>query len=209
MAVNNGQDIAALLITPIQRIPRYVMLLNELKKFSTPEHRDHATLLDAIQSVKVVADAVNAYIAARAASRAGAPTRHLCPTQQLHLRGQPQRLYSDVTCHLCRPAAGQVTCLERLKNIRRRWRATHTMRRCSLIALSHCSRRKKRHSPRLHWLTLSKWCGRPRKLVSLGTPTRRPCCPPNPTQPQPQPQPQPDILQSYKAAVSCQTWPPV
>eukprot|EP01052_Picozoa_sp_SAG31_P030561 SAG31_NODE_3145_length_4621_cov_2.448695_2_plen_58_part_00 len=33
--MNNGQSIAALLITPIQRIPRYVMLLNELKKYTT------------------------------------------------------------------------------------------------------------------------------------------------------------------------------
>lgn len=47
------------LITPIQRIPRYVMLLHELKKATLPAHPDTPLLSLAVQSIEEVANHVN------------------------------------------------------------------------------------------------------------------------------------------------------
>ena len=47
------------LIMPIQRIPRYVMLLKELLRCTTPHHPDHSLLSEAIERVGVLAQHVN------------------------------------------------------------------------------------------------------------------------------------------------------
>ncbi|KAH3759611.1 protein ECT2 [Pelomyxa schiedti] len=54
-----GLNVNGLLITPVQRIPRYVLLLTDLLK-STPEgHPDHDPLKRALESVKALADYIN------------------------------------------------------------------------------------------------------------------------------------------------------
>jgi|EP01047_Picozoa_sp_COSAG01_P006616 hypothetical protein len=40
-----GQSLESLLITPIQRLPRYMLLLSELQKHSAPTHADYPALL--------------------------------------------------------------------------------------------------------------------------------------------------------------------
>ena len=53
-------DLAAFLIMPIQRIPRYVLLLQELKK-ATPEYQteQHANISKALEKIKQVADVID------------------------------------------------------------------------------------------------------------------------------------------------------
>eukprot|EP01113_Clastostelium_recurvatum_P032068 TRINITY_DN4070_c0_g2_i7.p1 TRINITY_DN4070_c0_g2~~TRINITY_DN4070_c0_g2_i7.p1 ORF type:complete len:504 (+),score=185.83 TRINITY_DN4070_c0_g2_i7:192-1703(+) len=52
-------DLASFLIMPIQRLPRYVMLLADLLKNTPASHPDHANLTQALQRLKSVADFVN------------------------------------------------------------------------------------------------------------------------------------------------------
>jgi hypothetical protein len=56
-AKNN--PLLALLIAPIQRIPRYVLLLNELLKCTPEQHADRQKLVDALALLRQVADDVN------------------------------------------------------------------------------------------------------------------------------------------------------
>ena len=44
MAAHNGMDINSYLVLPIQRIPRYVMLLGEMFKLTPINHIDHTDL---------------------------------------------------------------------------------------------------------------------------------------------------------------------
>eukprot|EP01051_Picozoa_sp_SAG22_P015191 SAG22_NODE_1953_length_3264_cov_3.629068_2_plen_481_part_00 len=55
-------DCGSFLIMPIQRIPRYKMLLEEITKATRPEHRDYADLCKAASLVGAVAKGVNSYI---------------------------------------------------------------------------------------------------------------------------------------------------
>lgn len=45
-------SLADLLITPVQRIPRYVLLLRELKKHTAADHDDCLLLMDAIAQLE-------------------------------------------------------------------------------------------------------------------------------------------------------------
>eukprot|EP01117_Protostelium_nocturnum_P019345 TRINITY_DN836_c0_g3_i1.p1 TRINITY_DN836_c0_g3~~TRINITY_DN836_c0_g3_i1.p1 ORF type:complete len:1638 (-),score=764.62 TRINITY_DN836_c0_g3_i1:204-5117(-) len=61
-AKNNGGcglDIQSYLIGPIQRIPRYVLLLKDLYKNTTEDHPDHDDLAKALESIESVAIYVN------------------------------------------------------------------------------------------------------------------------------------------------------
>ena len=55
-------DFRAYLIMPIQRIPRYRLLLEELLKNTTPEHPDYESLSKALDSIKHVAIQIDAAI---------------------------------------------------------------------------------------------------------------------------------------------------
>src|SRR5690349_12017086 len=52
-------DLESLLITPIQRVPRYVLLLSEVVKHTPATHPDQADLAKALQSMRRVADVIN------------------------------------------------------------------------------------------------------------------------------------------------------
>jgi len=54
-----GHQIQNYLITPIQRLPRYVMLLQELLKFTLEKDADFAELSEAIKKLMIVANYVN------------------------------------------------------------------------------------------------------------------------------------------------------
>jgi len=49
-------DLGALLILPVQRIPRYVLLLMDLIRNTEPDHPDYTSLTDALRKMKTVAD---------------------------------------------------------------------------------------------------------------------------------------------------------
>lgn len=51
--------IVAFLLLPVQRIPRYKMLLETILKYTSQDHPDHADLSAALTSVLSVADVVN------------------------------------------------------------------------------------------------------------------------------------------------------
>eukprot|EP00761_Pharyngomonas_kirbyi_P007123 gb/GECH01007132.1/.p1 GENE.gb/GECH01007132.1/~~gb/GECH01007132.1/.p1 ORF type:complete len:1106 (+),score=354.86 gb/GECH01007132.1/:1-3318(+) len=55
----NHLTLQGLLITPIQRIPRYKLLLNDLLKRTPEEHRDYDSLTKALSSIKEIAQFVN------------------------------------------------------------------------------------------------------------------------------------------------------
>ncbi|KAL6069493.1 hypothetical protein QOT17_007521 [Balamuthia mandrillaris] len=50
-----GQALTTLLIQPIQRIPRYLLLLQELQKHTEEDHADHQALLEALRLITEVA----------------------------------------------------------------------------------------------------------------------------------------------------------
>jgi len=52
-------DISSLMINPIQRLPRYVLLLKELRKRTSDDHPDARLLEGALADIQVVADHVN------------------------------------------------------------------------------------------------------------------------------------------------------
>mmetsp|Transcript_10080 Transcript_10080/g.17729 ORF Transcript_10080/g.17729 Transcript_10080/m.17729 type:complete len:464 (+) Transcript_10080:82-1473(+) len=53
------QPIGSLMIQPIQRLPRYVLLLKELRKRTPDDHADASKLEAALVDIRVVADQVN------------------------------------------------------------------------------------------------------------------------------------------------------
>ncbi|GBG34879.1 Rho guanine nucleotide exchange factor, putative [Hondaea fermentalgiana] len=53
------QDVSSLMINPIQRLPRYVLLLKELRKRTPDAHPDALLLESALADIHVVADHVN------------------------------------------------------------------------------------------------------------------------------------------------------
>eukprot|EP00727_Mastigamoeba_balamuthi_P000126 m51a1_g1011 putative domain containing protein (750) ;mRNA; r:599658-603368 len=55
----NSLDVEAFLIMPVQRIPRYFLLLQEMQKHTQAHHPDHKNLCTALDSVKVVAASLN------------------------------------------------------------------------------------------------------------------------------------------------------
>ncbi|KAF2076978.1 hypothetical protein CYY_001687 [Polysphondylium violaceum] len=54
-----GLDLSAFLIMPIQRIPRYILLLQDLYKNTSESHPDHIDLTNALKKMKDVAEYVN------------------------------------------------------------------------------------------------------------------------------------------------------
>eukprot|EP01103_Thecamoeba_quadrilineata_P016791 TRINITY_DN5723_c0_g1_i2.p1 TRINITY_DN5723_c0_g1~~TRINITY_DN5723_c0_g1_i2.p1 ORF type:complete len:678 (+),score=96.17 TRINITY_DN5723_c0_g1_i2:266-2035(+) len=54
-----SQDLKSYLIHPIQRIPRYMLLLNEMVKHTPAEHRDYRSLVRAATEIRKVATYVN------------------------------------------------------------------------------------------------------------------------------------------------------
>jgi hypothetical protein len=57
--LSGEQYLQTLLIAPIQRIPRYQMLLGECLKATPPLHRDHEALYRAVEGVRAVANHIN------------------------------------------------------------------------------------------------------------------------------------------------------
>eukprot|EP01134_Creolimax_fragrantissima_P007519 CFRG7519T1 len=53
------EDLSDLLITPVQRIPRYSMLLEQILKYTPVKHPDAANLKNALATIKRVADTIN------------------------------------------------------------------------------------------------------------------------------------------------------
>ena len=53
-------EIPDYLITPIQRLPRYMLLLNEMTKVTPTDHPDFISLHTALDNIKEVTDYVNA-----------------------------------------------------------------------------------------------------------------------------------------------------
>jgi len=54
-----GQQLANLLIMPVQRIPRYVLLLSDLQKRTSPTHADNPHLVKAIEAATKLAVDIN------------------------------------------------------------------------------------------------------------------------------------------------------
>eukprot|EP01091_Cochliopodium_minus_P020943 TRINITY_DN933_c0_g1_i1.p1 TRINITY_DN933_c0_g1~~TRINITY_DN933_c0_g1_i1.p1 ORF type:complete len:1245 (+),score=474.01 TRINITY_DN933_c0_g1_i1:142-3735(+) len=59
LPVLKGQELPAFLILPIQRLPRYVMLIQDLLKFTETEHKDHYDLGQALKTLQTTTDYVN------------------------------------------------------------------------------------------------------------------------------------------------------
>jgi len=57
--VTNLMDLQSYLIMPVQRLPRYVLLLTELIKYSNPKHPGYKNLAVSLEEVRKVADFVN------------------------------------------------------------------------------------------------------------------------------------------------------
>jgi hypothetical protein len=57
--LSKGMSLESFLIMPVQRVPRYRLLLNELIKNTEPSHPDYAKLNNAYESIKLVAKHIN------------------------------------------------------------------------------------------------------------------------------------------------------
>jgi len=60
--ISGGLGISSYLIMPIQRVPRYVLLINELVKHTDPEHPEYASLQKALRSIQKIAKVCDSYI---------------------------------------------------------------------------------------------------------------------------------------------------
>jgi hypothetical protein len=56
---SEGLDIMSLLITPVQRVPRYLLLLRELLRFTPAEHAHRSSLERAIKKIGAIATHIN------------------------------------------------------------------------------------------------------------------------------------------------------
>ena len=56
----NRQDLRSLLVAPVQRIPRYVLLLQDFVNNTCKDHPDYADLSLALDGIKKIAETVNA-----------------------------------------------------------------------------------------------------------------------------------------------------
>lgn len=56
---NVDNDLMSLLITPIQRVPRYTLLLERVKDFIPQNHYEHLNLCKAIDEISEIASIVN------------------------------------------------------------------------------------------------------------------------------------------------------
>jgi hypothetical protein len=54
-----GNQLQSFLIMPVQRVPRYKLLLAELLKNTPKEHQDYADLVNSLEKIDVVAHAIN------------------------------------------------------------------------------------------------------------------------------------------------------
>ena len=54
-----GLPMNSFLTLPIQRIPRYKMLLEAVLKYTDESHPDHENLQKCVQQISVIADEVN------------------------------------------------------------------------------------------------------------------------------------------------------
>lgn len=52
-------DLMGYLIMPVQRVPRYVMLLQDMVKHTTAKHPDHAHLTQALAQMQATATLIN------------------------------------------------------------------------------------------------------------------------------------------------------
>ena len=55
----NGLDVMSFLIMPVQRIPRYVLLLKEVKRHTPDDHPEYEKLFEALNQIEAVAAHVN------------------------------------------------------------------------------------------------------------------------------------------------------
>jgi hypothetical protein len=63
--VMQGANLEALLILPVQRIPRYRLLMEQLIKYTPEDHPDHATLQTSLATISLTAEYNNEAIRAR------------------------------------------------------------------------------------------------------------------------------------------------
>ncbi len=54
-----SNDLPSLLITPVQRIPRYLMLVTQLRKYTWPTHDDYASIMSAAEQLGKIAEYVD------------------------------------------------------------------------------------------------------------------------------------------------------
>lgn len=54
-----NETLESFLITPVQRIPRYNLLIKEIVKYTWPNHPDYEDLLAAMDKIKEIAHYVN------------------------------------------------------------------------------------------------------------------------------------------------------
>uniref|UniRef100_A0A6B2KX38 DH domain-containing protein n=1 Tax=Arcella intermedia TaxID=1963864 RepID=A0A6B2KX38_9EUKA len=85
-----GMDMGSLLITPVQRIPRYVLLLKSLLKDTNTNHADYKELSEAVGKMVEVADYVNEK------KREAENLNAVCVISQ-HLLGYPKEELGDLT----------------------------------------------------------------------------------------------------------------
>jgi len=101
-----GLELGAFLILPVQRIPRYVLLLTDLLRNTPEEHVDYQAISSALNIMKVVADHIDEAIA-------GAENRNKClkiqqlfqllPTQQIKILAPNRRyIYDGILLKQCR-----------------------------------------------------------------------------------------------------------
>nr|CCA21034.1 conserved hypothetical protein [Albugo laibachii Nc14] len=66
MRMKSSEELESLLIKPIQRVPRYKLLLERIAKHTNAQHADHAYLQEAVHRVTQAAMQMNATVAAQA-----------------------------------------------------------------------------------------------------------------------------------------------
>ena len=83
-----GLNLESLLIMPVQRIPRYILLVKELLKHTTQESPDHAKLTSALERISKIATEINT-------AKSDAQSREMVVTLESQLVGLSSRLIAE------------------------------------------------------------------------------------------------------------------
>lgn len=87
----SDKDISSYLIMPVQRLPRYVLLLTELQKHTLPCHPDYKNLEDMIELVKHITSQINTYKSQRDAQRKKDTIESLIDIGKFDVKGEVVR----------------------------------------------------------------------------------------------------------------------
>jgi len=103
-----GYDMESLLITPVQRVPRYICLLRSLHQYTNPDHEDYALIAEAIKRVELVAQENNKSHAENISIKKLLSLQEMFNAQNINIVEPNRRYVHEGVAWIARVAKGKV-----------------------------------------------------------------------------------------------------